>query len=261
MPNVFNAHIFKQQQLGDREEVRIKIFGPDGEPLDLSSLGGGSDPDPGGSTSGAMIFKGTWNPALNYKTNEVVVYDDGDGMKTYIFTQDHNAGLPAYTDVNGNPITKFWDPASSRVDLVLGADSYVGGGALAPGRYDVFVIKVNAAGLLSLRADDILGQSQDLGAVLWHLKQDGTWETVVQDDDGSGQGKPWIRYNIPGTHALPGIYAYYLSRYSSGITEAAAAGTTKITPGGDNTAVIGSFADFPLAKAVALGMGEAVSAV
>jgi hypothetical protein len=42
MVSTFNAHIFKQRSVGEREEVKLKIFGPDGQPLDLSNLGGDS---------------------------------------------------------------------------------------------------------------------------------------------------------------------------------------------------------------------------
>lgn len=40
MANTYGAHIFKQRSVGEREEVKIKLFGADGEPLDLA--GGGS---------------------------------------------------------------------------------------------------------------------------------------------------------------------------------------------------------------------------
>jgi hypothetical protein len=250
MGNTFGAHIFKRRTRGEREEVTIKLFKMDGSPLNLS---GETEVDP--DAPKPMFFRGNWNALTDYKKNDVVLYNSGDGAKTYIFNEDHSAAVPTILDVNGFPITKLWDPLVGQVDLVLGPDSHVGGGGYAPGsRYDLFAIKVNASGaLLSLRAVDILGLAQDLGGVLWHLKADNTWEPVTSDDDGAGSGHPWIRYNVPGTHVMPGIYAFALSRYSTGMAEAAAAGTSRVTLGGDNTAVIGSFSDFPLVKATRLG--------
>ena len=40
--NTYRAHIFKERNVGEREEVKLKIFGPDGSPLDLGGGGGGS---------------------------------------------------------------------------------------------------------------------------------------------------------------------------------------------------------------------------
>lgn len=39
--STYNAHIFKQRNVGEREEVKLKIFGPDGVPLDLGAGGDG----------------------------------------------------------------------------------------------------------------------------------------------------------------------------------------------------------------------------
>lgn len=38
MGNLFNAHIFKHRQVGEREEVKLRLFNQDGSPADL---GGG----------------------------------------------------------------------------------------------------------------------------------------------------------------------------------------------------------------------------
>jgi len=56
MANTFDAHIFKQRNVGEREEVRVKIFGPDGNPLDLAA--GGDD----GESVGSTIFIGQFGP-------------------------------------------------------------------------------------------------------------------------------------------------------------------------------------------------------
>lgn len=42
MSNVFTAHLFGRSKRGDREEVRMLLFNPDGSPTDFGSGGGGS---------------------------------------------------------------------------------------------------------------------------------------------------------------------------------------------------------------------------
>lgn len=245
MGNTYGAHIFKRRQVGEREEVTIKLFKPDGTPLVLSG-----DPEDGGEpeVSPVMLYHGTWMPDHDYKRYDVVMYNPGDGYHTYIFDQDHNAGLPQIADANGFPITKFFDPAVGFVDLVLDPNSKVGNGGYAPGQYDVFAIKINAAGRLTLRAADTLGRTQDLGAYLWHQKLDGTWEMVTGDDDGSGAGKPLINVDLSVAYTYPSIFTYYISRYSAGMTPENAYGTTRVSKDVATTAVIGSFADFPMNK-------------
>ena len=39
--STYKAHIFKQRNVGEREEVGLKLFMPDGTPIDLSEGGGG----------------------------------------------------------------------------------------------------------------------------------------------------------------------------------------------------------------------------
>lgn len=88
--STYRAHIFKQRQVGEREEVKIKFFDADGSPLDL---GGGA---PSESSSGAMMFRGVWDPDNDYKANDVVIWDPGDGRRLYIFRSDAaaNASFP-----------------------------------------------------------------------------------------------------------------------------------------------------------------------
>lgn len=54
MGNLFNAHIFKRRSVGAREEVQLKVFGQDGEPIDLSAIGGGGGG--GGSETSPVIL-------------------------------------------------------------------------------------------------------------------------------------------------------------------------------------------------------------
>jgi hypothetical protein len=78
MGNLFKAHIFRDRKVGNREEVTLKLFNKDGTPLDLN---GGSE-----APTGAMIFRGNWISAQPYDAGDVVLYNDGTGVKTYIFT-------------------------------------------------------------------------------------------------------------------------------------------------------------------------------
>lgn len=85
MSNTYGAHIFKRRQVGEREEVKIKLFNPDGSPLILGS-----------PSAGAMIWKGMWTAEDDFKENDVVLYDSGDGLRTYILTEDVAAGALSF---------------------------------------------------------------------------------------------------------------------------------------------------------------------
>lgn len=67
--STYKAHIFKQRNVGAREEVKLKIFGPDGTPLDLGVGGGAS-----------KIFGG-WSNEINLSNGgQDVVVDMGAGQ-------------------------------------------------------------------------------------------------------------------------------------------------------------------------------------
>lgn len=65
MVSTYKAHIFKRSQTGDREEVKLKVFAPDGSPINLGGggsegvewtfRGGASAPDPGVENSGFNV--------------------------------------------------------------------------------------------------------------------------------------------------------------------------------------------------------------
>jgi hypothetical protein len=71
MGNTFGAHIFKRRQVGEREEVTIKLFNPDGSPFT-----GGTPPDPTPPFSLLDVFKGDYDADVDYSAGELVRYQD-----------------------------------------------------------------------------------------------------------------------------------------------------------------------------------------
>lgn len=68
MGNTFGAHIFKRKSVGEREEVTIKLFKPDGSPLDV-----GETPDaPDLSTALLAAWKGDFDTSLHYPAGSLV---------------------------------------------------------------------------------------------------------------------------------------------------------------------------------------------
>lgn len=247
MGNTFGAHIFKRRQVGEREEVRIKLFKPDGTPLDLDAPP--VDPDPGGGSApvGTMVFKGVWGPANDYDPYDVVLYNPGDGQHTYIVSQAIVAGAPVMNDPAGHPITKFWDPLTNSMELVIDAQSNVGDWVHSPGSpYDCFAIKINAPGLLQLPSAPVDAVSRDMYGTLFHQKPDGSWEYASGNDDSAGNGHPYI-----ATQVVAGVYAYGLAGFGGGVSPAYYEHALVTMGGGD--AVIGSFADFPTPKVTRIG--------
>ena len=66
MGNLFDAHIFKRRSIGEREEVKLKMFNLDGSPLEVG--GGEPAPDPT-----AMHFRGAWASGEDYNPSDVVL--------------------------------------------------------------------------------------------------------------------------------------------------------------------------------------------
>jgi len=79
--SAYKAHIFKQRNVGEREEVKLKIFGPDGEELELGGGGsesgvtytGGAGEDPGLPNSGSIVV-------LDFEENAEALPDGPPGM-------------------------------------------------------------------------------------------------------------------------------------------------------------------------------------
>lgn len=96
MGNVFNAHIFKRSSRGEREEVRLKLFNPDGTPVEL---GGG----------GGLTWEGVYS-AQEYATGSVVRH----GTHLYIATEDfvpETLTLPPYPQYTG-PVKVYEGPGT-----------------------------------------------------------------------------------------------------------------------------------------------------
>lgn len=72
MATTYRAHIFKQRQVGQREEVKIKLFGPDDTPIE--DLEGGGLP-PGGESGDVLTNfapgEGDWEPPISPMANWV----------------------------------------------------------------------------------------------------------------------------------------------------------------------------------------------
>ena len=85
MGNTMHAHLFKRRQLGEREEVVIKLFYPDGTPCDMDSL-------EGGASSGGLIYKGYWEEGTEYSPNDLVLWNDGQDDGLYLFTTANSSG-------------------------------------------------------------------------------------------------------------------------------------------------------------------------
>ena len=113
MANSFRAHIFKQRNVGEREEVRIKFFNADGSPADLGG-GGGGEPSGPVLDAGAMHFRADWVSGEDYKANDVVF----EGDKVHIAIQDINNSTDTPTEA-GFP---FWVPFPSSSSDTGGAD-------------------------------------------------------------------------------------------------------------------------------------------
>lgn len=88
MANTFGAHIFKRRQVGEREEITIKLFKPDGSPLNV-----GEAPDL--SVAVLAAWKGTYDDTQDYPAGSLVRL----GSATYLALLDapHTALGPGET--------------------------------------------------------------------------------------------------------------------------------------------------------------------
>lgn len=240
--NTYGAHIFKRRQVGEREEVTIKLFSRDGSPLVLD--GSGPSTGPGAIP---MLYKGEWDVGMDYAVGDVVRYDS----ETYIFDETHAAGeLPSLHDMNAppNPVTKFFDPALGHVDLVLNADSPVGAGVRVVAEFDMVAIKIAQAGNLALLITDPLHRGNDMFAYLWRQRPELTWDLAFGDDDSAGERMPYVQGAV-----TPGVYLLMLGPLNGSTPQPGIWGTYHVESTNLTTAVIGSFVDFPVAKVTQIG--------
>jgi hypothetical protein len=254
MASTYRAHIFKQRQVGEREEVKIKFFNADGTSLELD--GNSSSPSDGGSTStGAMIWKGLWLPGHDFNANDVVQYDAGDGLKTYIYTEDVSSGMPAINDIEGHPVTNFWGANQTEMKVVIDQSSpQTSRVHFADSSYVAVAVRTVSSGNIrfSSALDD--GVSRDMFGALFKLDPDGiTWTLVTTDDDNAGNAYPLFS----AAAQPPGTYLLVLTTFQAGKIPPAMDGRSKIDLDPvNNTAGIGGFTDFPMDKVVLLGIGE-----
>lgn len=92
MGNQMQAHIFKRKKIGEREEVILKLFYPDGTPCDLEAMEGGG----GGSSAGQLHYAGDWLEDVNYTAGAIVTWYNGeaDAYGLYLTTDDVVGGDP-----------------------------------------------------------------------------------------------------------------------------------------------------------------------
>lgn len=128
MFSVFNAHIFKQRTVGEREEVKLKIFGPNGQPFDLTNLGGGGE----GSTT-KMLLDSWQQNLISHGDNQVALSLGGNGIQTqqgFELTEgDTSFAAPAgayFVSLSFNPSWEG-DPPESGFMLVMPQFDYVDG--------------------------------------------------------------------------------------------------------------------------------------
>jgi hypothetical protein len=78
--NTYRAHIFKERNVGEREEVKLKIFGPDGSPIDLTGVGGNGG---GGGDSETMSFVGAMQPEgdIDHETIAILPFNMAQNLQ------------------------------------------------------------------------------------------------------------------------------------------------------------------------------------
>lgn len=200
-----------------------------------------------------MHWKGPWATGVKYNRNDVVIYDDGDGPGTYIFTEDISDALALEFD--GEPVEEYLTESSFPVTMVLDATSprsgWAGSGPLGDNLYPqtpyrAYAINLLEAGTISLNTAGVGAPfGRDTIARLWQQQPGGTYERVAVGDDEAGAGHPRITYA-----AVPGIYIFTFAIYLGDRPEAY--GTSEMTKYVDNTAVYSEWDVFPLDKAVRL---------
>lgn len=119
MGNTMHAHLFKRRQVGQREEVVIKLFYPDGTPCDMEAFENG-----GGGASG-WNWRGGWAADTDYKVGDVVVY------QIWVYrARENTPGTPTFDEqgvweelfqIANQGITwgGNWDPTATYLPLTL----------------------------------------------------------------------------------------------------------------------------------------------
>lgn len=254
----------------------IAFFDADGNPIDLTNPAR-SDTLPAGGLTGevptkvsdtdydvawapvppsGMIWQGTWDSTKDYHVNDVVQYDDGSGVHTYIFIVDAPAPPPVTPDppmpnFDGDPIGKYWDPAvtplavtlddsSQRSDVVYNANS----------PYVAIAFKKVSGGTIQITSAPQDGVYRNLLANFYKLNTAQTgWTYVTQNDDSAGLGHPRI------TTSQANNWFLFVLTTTDGVDPSTQYGTSLISLGSSNAAVFAPFVfsggvDFPTDKVV-----------
>lgn len=123
MGNTYGAHIFKRASVGEREEVTIKLFKPDGTPLDLE---GGTGPDDPGVPSSSDLLYEKFNGDLSaYVPNHIidpssslVGLEVSDGSLHVTDGNEHAFHHPDISYKNGTQIIKIYPLAASTIGII-----------------------------------------------------------------------------------------------------------------------------------------------
>lgn len=231
--SIFRAHIFKRAVIGDREEVDIKLFDANEEPINISE-----------GAEGTMVFRGAWSALELYKKYDVVAYNGG----SYIFNEDVDPN--AAPTISGIPITKLKEGAWPQFQLTVNADSprapalsNVAG--VVP--FDGFAFRLSNSGYLDLVLQPAAGGSRDLYGKLFKLNG-SAWDLVSNHDDESSNGHP----GVYKSDATAGTYLFTLT--TKGGDTPAAYGVSNVFRGGAaSQATYAPFVDFPSTKVTQLG--------
>ena len=221
MANVV-AHLFKRRSIGDREEVDLKLFQPDGSPITI-----------GETAEGTMVWRGAWSPVETYKRGEVVT----NGGATFVFNEDVDPNAaPMFA---GIPITKIKTGTWPQFTLTVNANSPKAEGisnvaGLVP--FDAFTFRLGGSGYLDLVFQPASGGARD--------KLNGAnWELVSTHDDESTNGHP----GVYKSDATAGTYLFALT--TKGGDTPAAYGTSNVFRGGaGGQAAYVDYVAFPSAK-------------
>jgi len=199
-------------------------------------------PPPSGPAPGTMVWKGVWDQSVDYVANDVVLYDDGDGTNTYIFTEDV-AGTPPgddpVPDFDGHAITTFFDPAASSFEVTVD-DTSLRTGILkeADQPYVAIAFKAVTSGQIEIRTAPVDGVSRDMFANFYSKKFDNTWQYRTQNDESSGLGHP----RILGSYGAPNIFLLAFCTFGGGASGADTQyGDSRIFLGPNNAATFEAF--------------------
>ena len=187
MGNMVNAHIFKHRQVGEREEVRLKLFDLDGNPVDLSGSGGEEDSGPDGSLRWNGNFDGGY-----YAWGSVVRFNN----HLYTATETFDPDIPKFGELNLRflkPDPQAWSdgvitaltPAVPEAPMFTHADVW-GFSVTSEGYYDVALQNAGAAQVVVYHIDGTVVDANPR-TNQWQTVPPGMYVAVVGLTDESSQ--------------------------------------------------------------------------